>query len=208
MPNVTSGIGGRSKEDRPCECYQVSDYALSRDSVFCNQHHAEPCFAVHHSSKSIGGPFERKCLDHRTYILQNTERKGILAINRSASQTSVDRAPSKGERERVQLDLVLRHTHDDELAANPKVGHGNPASVCIAPKIRARRGVAARTQHAGPGRRNSVRLQNPAAFCASLPSCVRSQPHGISPGVVTQSFGPRAFAEARVPYKSQMARVA
>ena len=80
--------------------------------TLCKQHHAEPGLAFHHSSISISGLFERKCLDHRSDILHDAEGKGVLAINRSAGQAAVDRAPSKDERESIQLDRVLRHTDD------------------------------------------------------------------------------------------------
>jgi len=35
----------------------------SSDSVFCNQHHAEPCFALHHAGVTLSSLFERNCLD-------------------------------------------------------------------------------------------------------------------------------------------------
>jgi len=35
------------------------------------QHHAEPCFALHHPSVSISSLFKRKRLDHRTDILKD-----------------------------------------------------------------------------------------------------------------------------------------
>src|SRR5262249_14537418 len=89
----------------------------------CKQHYAEPGFAFHHSSISISGLFERKCLDHRADILRDAEGKGVLAINRSAGQAAVDRAPSKDEWESIQLDRVLRHTYHDELAADCETGH-------------------------------------------------------------------------------------
>jgi hypothetical protein len=57
-----------------------------RDSVLCNQHHTEPCFALHHASVSIGSVFERNCLDHRADILQDAEGKGVLGVNRRAGQ--------------------------------------------------------------------------------------------------------------------------
>ena len=41
----------------------------------------------------------------------------------------VNRAPSKDKRERTQLDLVLRYTHHDELAAGCKTGHKWPHSI-------------------------------------------------------------------------------
>src|ERR1700719_2016718 len=34
------------------------------ESILCNQHYAEPRFALHHASVSISGLFERRCLDH------------------------------------------------------------------------------------------------------------------------------------------------
>src|SRR5215467_6607183 len=61
-------------------------------SVFCDQHHSEPCFALHHASVSIISLLERNCLDHRADILQNAEGKRVLAINRRASQAPIDRA--------------------------------------------------------------------------------------------------------------------
>src|SRR5262244_1785403 len=93
---------------------------------FCKQHHAEPGFAFHHSSVSISGLFEGKCLDHRVDILHDAEGKSVLAINRSAGQAAVDRAPSKDERERIQLDRVLRHTYHYQLAADCETGHQRP----------------------------------------------------------------------------------
>jgi hypothetical protein len=36
------------------------------DSVRCNQHHSESCFALHHASVSISRLFQRGCLDHRS----------------------------------------------------------------------------------------------------------------------------------------------
>src|SRR4030095_9349149 len=95
--------------------YSVDRWSLS-NSVLCNQHHAEPRFALHHASVSISSLFHRNCLDQRADILQNAEGKGILVINRRAGQCPVDRASSKRERDRTQLDLVLRHTYHDELA--------------------------------------------------------------------------------------------
>jgi hypothetical protein len=43
----------------------------SNDSVFCNQHRAEPCFALHHACVSINTLFERNCLDY-------FERKNVM----------------------------------------------------------------------------------------------------------------------------------
>jgi hypothetical protein len=96
--------------------------ALS-EAGFCNQHHAEPRLALHHASVSISSLFERDGLDHRADIFQDAEGKSVLAINRGARQASVDRAPSKHERKRIQLDRVLRYTQHDELAASCKTGH-------------------------------------------------------------------------------------
>src|SRR5258705_2180858 len=79
----------------------VERCALS-GSVFCNQYHTEPCFALHHPSVSIRSPFERKCLDHRTDVLQDTEGKSVLAVYRRAGQASIDGAPAKHERECIQ----------------------------------------------------------------------------------------------------------
>jgi hypothetical protein len=44
------------------------DCYFSRDSVLCNQHHAEACFAFHHAGVSLSGLFERNYLDHRANI--------------------------------------------------------------------------------------------------------------------------------------------
>src|SRR5437870_6985031 len=82
----------------------------------CNQHHTKPCFAFHHPSVSIRSLFERNCFNHRANILEDTEGKSVLAIYRRARQASINRAPSKYERERIQLNLVLRYTHHDKLA--------------------------------------------------------------------------------------------
>src|SRR5260370_5930659 len=73
------------------------------DSAVRNQHHAEPCFALHHASVSIGSLFERKCLDHRTDIFQDTEGKSVLAINQRTRHAPVNRTPAKHDRERIQL---------------------------------------------------------------------------------------------------------
>src|SRR6185503_4057808 len=81
------------------------------------QHHAEPCFALHHAGVTISSLFERKCLDHRTDILQDAEGQSVFVIDRRAGQRSVNRAPSKNKRHRTQLDRVLGYTHHDELAA-------------------------------------------------------------------------------------------
>jgi hypothetical protein len=64
-------------------------------NVLCDQHHSEPCSALYHAIVGIGCLFERKCLDHRTDILQDAEGKGILAINRGAGQAPVDRPASE-----------------------------------------------------------------------------------------------------------------
>jgi hypothetical protein len=56
------------------------------DSVLSNQHHAEPCFAFHHVTVSIGSLFERSCLDHRADILQDAEGKSVLGLNRRAGE--------------------------------------------------------------------------------------------------------------------------
>src|SRR4029453_10773148 len=107
--------------------YSVDRWSLS-NSVLCNQHHAEPRFALHHASVSISSLFNRNCLDHRADIFQHAERKCVLALNRRASQCPVDRASSKDERDRTQLDLVLRYTDHDGLAAGCKTGHKWPDS--------------------------------------------------------------------------------
>src|SRR2546426_11158701 len=105
------------------------DRRTLRDSVLCDQDHAEQCFALHHASVSITSLFERSCLDHRADILQDAEGKGVLLIDRRASQRAVDRAPSKDERERTQLNLVRRYTYHDELAAGCKTGHKWPHDI-------------------------------------------------------------------------------
>jgi hypothetical protein len=118
-----------------------------RDSVLCNQHHTEPRFALHHASVSIGSLFERNCLDHRTDILQDAKGKGVLAINRSAGQAPVNRAPSKDKRERTQLHLVLRDSHHDELAAGCKTGHKWPHSTATGSCCENRSGSAHTLQY-------------------------------------------------------------
>src|SRR6202035_2980071 len=91
--------------------------------------HAESCFALHHASVSISGLFKRSCLGHRANILQDAEGKRVLLIDRRARQRAVDRAASKDKRERVQLNLVRRYTHHDELAADRKTGHKWPHTI-------------------------------------------------------------------------------
>src|ERR1700730_18235654 len=93
------------------------------NSVLCKQHHPEPCFALHHASEGVRGLFERNCLDHRANILEDTEGKSVLLIYRGSGQRAVNRAPSEDERERIQLDRVLRHTNHDEFAAHCKSRH-------------------------------------------------------------------------------------
>src|ERR1700730_6567473 len=102
--------------------------ALS-NSVLCDQHQAELCLALHHASVSISSLFERSCLDHRADILQAAEGKSVLLLDRRAGQGAVDRASSKDERERTQLNLVRRYTHHDELAAGCKTGHKWPHTI-------------------------------------------------------------------------------
>jgi hypothetical protein len=75
----------------------------SRSFLTGNQHHAEARFALHHASVGACSSFERKRLDHRADVLQNTEGKGVLVINRRAGQRVVNRAASKDERERTHL---------------------------------------------------------------------------------------------------------
>src|SRR6266849_8501588 len=89
-----------------------------RGSIPGNQDHAEPRFALHHAGVSVSGLFERKRLDHRANILEDAEGKGVLVINRRACQGAVDRAAAKDERERVQLDRILRYTDHDKFPAN------------------------------------------------------------------------------------------
>ncbi len=121
-------------------------YTLS-DSVLCNQHHAEPRFALHHAGVSIGSLFERKCLDHRADILKDAEGKGVLAINRRAGQAPVDGATSKNERERIQLDRVLRYTDHDEFPAGCKTGHKWPHGITTGGCCENRTGPAHTLQH-------------------------------------------------------------
>src|SRR5690349_10729090 len=106
----------------------------SLHSVLRDQHDAEACFALHHATVSIRSLFERKRLDHRPDVLQDAEGEGVLAIDRRAGEASVDRSSSKDERERAQLNLVLRYTHHDELAAGCETGdqwpHGFTAGAC------------------------------------------------------------------------------
>ena len=74
-------------------------------SLLRNEHHAEPRFALHHASVTIGSLFERDCLDHRTDILQDTEGERVLVIDRRAGQAPIDRAPAKDEQNgRVNLE--------------------------------------------------------------------------------------------------------
>src|SRR5260370_39293344 len=92
-------------------------------SILCDQHHAKACFALHHGRVSIGSLFERSRLDHRANILQHAEGKRVLLIDRRAGQGAVNRAPSKDERERIQLDWLKWYSHDDEFAAGCKTRH-------------------------------------------------------------------------------------
>src|ERR1700676_1802592 len=96
---------------------------LLRGSVLRDQDHAEARFAFHHASVTLSRLFERNCLDHRADILEDAEGESVLVINGRAGQATVDRAPSKDERERAQLNGVERHTHHDELAASGKTGY-------------------------------------------------------------------------------------
>jgi len=41
--------------------------------LLVDQHHAEPRFALHHATVSIGSLFERHCLDHRPDIFEDAE---------------------------------------------------------------------------------------------------------------------------------------
>ena len=66
------------------------DWRTLSNSVLRNQHHAEPCFALHHVGVGISSLFERQCFNHRVDIVQDAEGKGVLAINRRAGQTPVD----------------------------------------------------------------------------------------------------------------------
>src|ERR1700722_511764 len=116
----------------PCMRFSLPVMIAKKSLLPRNQLHAEPCLALHHASVSIRRLFERHGLDHRSDVLQNTEGKRILPINRRSRQAPVDRAPSKHERKRIQLDLVLRYTDHDELAVSCQTGHkcshGIPAS--------------------------------------------------------------------------------
>src|SRR5580692_798320 len=93
------------------------------NSVLCKQHHAEPCFSLHHARIGVRSLFKGSCLDHRANILEDTEGKRVLLIHRRSGQRSENRAPSEDEWERIQLDRVLRHTNHDEFAAHCKSGH-------------------------------------------------------------------------------------
>ncbi len=59
----------------------------------------------------------------------------------------VDRPPSKDERERIQLDWVLRYTHHDELAAGSKTGHKWPYRITTGGGCENRSGPAHTLQH-------------------------------------------------------------
>src|SRR5439155_25910336 len=61
-------------------------YAPLSGSVLNKQHHAEPCFALHHASVSICSLFETNGLNHRADILQDAEGKGVLGIDRRSGQ--------------------------------------------------------------------------------------------------------------------------
>jgi hypothetical protein len=68
---------------------ETFDFLLSvfrSETILCNQHHAEPCFALHHASVTISSLFERNRLDHRADVFQNPEGKGVPGIDCRASQ--------------------------------------------------------------------------------------------------------------------------
>src|SRR5262249_5624866 len=90
-------------------------YLLARD-----QHHAEPCFALYHASVSISSLFERNSLDHRTHILQDTELKRVLSVDRLAGQTAVNRSATEDQRYRVDWYRVWGHSNHNQLAADGK----------------------------------------------------------------------------------------
>jgi hypothetical protein len=56
------------------------------NSGLCNQHHPEPCFALHHACIGVRSLFQGNCLDHRANILEDTEGKSVLLIHRGSGQ--------------------------------------------------------------------------------------------------------------------------
>src|SRR5882672_2540798 len=67
-------VSSKKKSRKPSMLSTAHQFEVTlSDSAFCNQHHAEPRFALHHASVGISSLFERKCLDHRADVLQNAE---------------------------------------------------------------------------------------------------------------------------------------
>src|SRR5258708_39424508 len=97
MPPCASIIRASSSFIRyllPVQVDSSVDWCTLRSSVLCDQHHAEPRFALHHSSVGIRCLFDRNCFDHRTAVLFNSEVKRCLRFNRSASEHVVNLEPS------------------------------------------------------------------------------------------------------------------
>src|ERR1700730_6549598 len=90
------------------------------ESILCNQHYAEPCFALHHASVSISGLFERRCLDHWADIRLDAEGQRVLTINGGAGKASVDRPTAKEERQSIQLNWIGRCTDHNQLPPRGK----------------------------------------------------------------------------------------
>ena len=65
----------------------------------------------------------------------------------------------------------------------PRVNRSEPAPVCVAPQGRARQGDVACRRDARAGCGGDLRVQEPAALCAGLPQCVRSQSYTIPAGI-------------------------
>ena len=49
-----------------------------------SENHAESCFSFHHASIGVGRLFKRHGFDHGPNVLENTEFKGVLIIDRFA----------------------------------------------------------------------------------------------------------------------------
>src|SRR5882724_7853185 len=112
-----------------------------------DEHHAEPCFALHHASVSISSLFERKCLDHGPDILQDAEGKRVLAIDRSTRQSPIDRASSKDKREGIQPNFVVWNPDYDQLASCCKTGDKWPHGITAGSCCENRSGPAQTLQH-------------------------------------------------------------
>src|SRR5260370_17059337 len=91
-----------------------------------DQDDAEARLAVHHAAVSFSSMLQRSCFDHGTDILEHAETQRVLVVNGCARQCPVDRPSSKNERDRAHLDLILRYTHYNQLAAGCKTGHQWP----------------------------------------------------------------------------------